>query len=521
MLKRALISVSKKEGVIDFARGLASLWVEIVSTGGTARTLREAGILVSDVSELTGFPEILDGRVKTLHPKIHGGLLGIRSNPSHQRQMADQQIDAIDLVVVNLYPFEEAAAKPGLEFDEVIENIDIGGPSMIRSAAKNFRDVVVVVSPDDYHWVLEELKQNQGDLTLESRFRLARQAFCLTAAYDAAIASHLFQRQHEGGHFELNEGFPQKLLLSFDKVSDLRYGENPHQRAAFYRENAGFATVLADATQLQGKELSFNNYIDLNAAFQLSAEFDDPCAVIIKHTNPCGVATSSQSQALAYVRARECDPLSAFGSVLGFNRTVDKETAREIALTFVEAVIAPDFTQEACSLLASKKNLRLLKYPILTKQLHPLDYKRVEGGLLVQDADRRGVLPRDWKVVTQRIPTPEEAESLSFAWKVVKHVKSNAIVYAANGQTVGIGAGQMSRVDSAQFGISKATLPIQGCVLASDAFFPFRDGVDVAARAGVRAVIQPGGSLKDPEVIEAANDHGMAMVFTGVRHFKH
>ena len=521
MLKRALISVSKKDGVVEFARGLANLGVEIVSTGGTARVLREAGIVVQDISDLTGFPEILDGRVKTLHPKVHGGLLGIRDNPHHQRQMLEQQISPIDLVVVNLYPFEETAAKSGIAFEEVIENIDIGGPSMIRSAAKNFRDVGVVVDPGDYEWVLEELKQNASSLSLESRFALARKAFNLTAGYDAAIASHLFQRQQQGGKFEMTEGFPQKLLLSLDKVSDLRYGENPHQRAAFYRETSGFSTVLADAVQLQGKELSFNNLIDLNAAFQLSREFEDSCAVIIKHTNPCGVAISSQSVADAYVKARECDPLSAFGSVLGFNRVVDKETAREIALTFVEAVIAPDFTPEALSLLASKKNLRLLKFPDLVKPLHPLDYKRVEGGLLIQEADRRQVSKQDWKVVTLRSPILEEVEALSFAWRVVKHVKSNAIVYARQGQTVGIGAGQMSRVDSAQIGISKARLPIQGCVLASDAFFPFRDGVDLAGKAGVRAVIQPGGSVKDQEVIDAANEHDMAMVFTGVRHFKH
>ncbi|MSO21869.1 MAG: bifunctional phosphoribosylaminoimidazolecarboxamide formyltransferase/IMP cyclohydrolase [Acidobacteria bacterium] len=521
MLKRALISVSKKDGITEFARGLANLGLEIVSTGGTARVLREAGITVKDISELTGFPEILDGRVKTLHPKVHGGLLGIRDNPNHQRQMAEQQINPIDLVVVNLYPFEETAAKLGIEFGEVIENIDIGGPSMIRSAAKNFRDVGVVVDPADYDWVLDELKQSPSGLSLESRFALARKAFNLTAGYDTAIASHLFRRQHEAGNFELKEGFPQKLLLSLDKVSDLRYGENPHQRAAFYRENSSFTTVLPNTVQLQGKELSFNNLLDLNAAFQLSAEFESPCAVIIKHTNPCGVAISIQSLADAYVKARECDPLSAFGSVLGFNRTVDKETAREIALTFVEAVIAPDFSSEALSLLTSKKNLRLLRYPDAANRLHPLDYKRVEGGLLVQEADRRQVSSQEWKVVTKRSPAAEEVEALLFAWKVVKHVKSNAIVYAGKGQTVGIGAGQMSRVDSAQIGISKARLPIQGCVLASDAFFPFRDGVDLAAQAGIRAVIQPGGSLKDPEVVEAANEHGMAMVFTGVRHFKH
>jgi len=520
MLERALISVSKKDGITEFARGLENLGLEIVSTGGTARALREAGIAVKDISELTGFPEILDGRVKTLHPKVHGGLLGIRSNPNHLRQMAEQQISPIDLVIVNLYPFEETAAKPGIQFEEVIENIDIGGPSMIRSAAKNFQDVAVVVDPSDYKWVLEELRQKPDGLSIESRFALARKAFNLTAGYDAAIASHLFQRYNEEGSFKLREGFPQKLLLSLDKVSDLRYGENPHQRAAFYRE--GSASILADAVQLQGKELSFNNLIDLDAAFQLSSEFEDPCAVIIKHTNPCGVAISSDSLAEAYVKARECDPLSAFGSVLGFNRAVDKATAREIVLTFVEAVIAPDFSSDALTLLAPKTNLRLMKCSSSVRSSpHSLDYKRVEGGLLVQEADRRQLSSQDWKVATQRSPTAEEAKDLVFAWKVVKHVKSNAIVYASQGQTLGIGAGQMSRIDSAQIGISKARLPIQGSVLASDAFFPFRDGVDVAARAGVRAIVQPGGSVKDPEVIAAANEHGMTMIFTGVRHFKH
>ncbi|MCI0419936.1 MAG: bifunctional phosphoribosylaminoimidazolecarboxamide formyltransferase/IMP cyclohydrolase [Acidobacteria bacterium] len=521
MLKRALISVSKKDGIIEFAKGLADLQIDIVSTGGTARALREAGVVVQDISVLTGFPEILDGRVKTLHPKVHGGLLGIRSNPSHQQQMAEQDIAPIDLVVVNLYPFEETAARPGIEFEEVIENIDIGGPSMIRSAAKNFRDVGVIVDPADYGWVLEELKQSHSGLSLESRFKLARKAFHLTAGYDAAIASHLFKLRLDAGNFHLTEGFPQKLLLSMDKVSDLRYGENPHQRAAFYREMAAGNAVLADAVQLQGKELSFNNLTDLNAAFQLSSEFERPCAVIVKHTNPCGAAVSAHSLAEAYVKARECDPLSAFGSVLGFNRTLDKETAREIALTFVEAVIAPDFAPEALSLLASKKNLRLLKYQDSAKPFHSLDYKRVEGGLLVQEADRQRVSVSEWKVVTERSPSAEEAAALLFAWKVVKHVKSNAIVYANGGQTVGIGAGQMSRVDAAQIGISKAKLPIQGCVLASDAFFPFRDSIDVAAKAGIRAVIQPGGSVRDDEVIQAANEHGIAMVFTGVRHFKH
>lgn len=521
MLKRALISVSRKEGILEFARGLAELKIEIVSTGGTAKHLRDGGVPVTDVSDLTGFPEILDGRVKTLHPKVHGGLLAIRNNPGHQKQMAEHGIVPIDLVVANLYPFEETAARPNVTFDEMIENIDIGGPSMIRSAAKNFRDVVIVVHPEDYSWVLSELKRSAVSLSIESRFKLAQKAFNLTASYDTAIASQLCGMQAQDQAFESVERFPQRISLALDKVSDLRYGENPHQRAAFYREVSHYQAVLPDAVQLQGKELSFNNLIDLNAAFQLSREFELPCAVIIKHTNPCGVAISPHSQAEAYVKARECDPLSAFGSVLGFNRTVDKDTAREVALTFVEAVIAPDFSHEAFSLLSSKKNLRLLKTSRAIGGLHPLDYKRIEGGLLVQEADRCQVGREQWKVVTQRHPSEEEAQALEFAWKIVKHVKSNAIVYANRNQTVGIGAGQMSRVDSAQLGISKARLPIQGCVMASDAFFPFRDGIDVAAKAGVRAVIQPGGSIKDAEVIAAANEHEMAMVMTGIRHFKH
>jgi phosphoribosylaminoimidazolecarboxamide formyltransferase/IMP cyclohydrolase len=521
MLKRALISVSKKDGITELAKGLADLNVEIISTGGTARILRNAGISVRDISDLTGFPEILDGRVKTLHPKVHGALLGIRGNPGHQRQMVENGIVPIDLLVVNLYPFEETVRKPHAIFEEMIENIDIGGPSMIRSAAKNFQEVVVVVYPEDYSWVLEELKEKNASLSLESRFKLAQKAFGLTAGYDAAVASQLAGIQVQDERFERQEGFPQRLLLTLDKVSDLRYGENPHQRAAFYRDVAEHAAVLPNVIQLQGKELSFNNLLDLNAAFQLSQEFDDACAVIVKHTNPCGVAVSDDSQAKAYAEARDCDPMSAFGSVLGFNRSVEKETAREIALTFVEAIIAPDFGPEALGLLSSKKNLRLLKYGSTMKSLNPLDYKRVEGGLLVQEADGHRLAREQWRLVTQRSPTADEVQALEFAWKVVKHVKSNAIVYANRHQTVGIGAGQMSRVDSAQLGISKARLPIQGCVMASDAFFPFRDGIDVAARAGIRAVIQPGGSVKDPEVIEAANDYEMAMVMTGVRHFKH
>ncbi len=522
LIKRALVSVSKRDGLLAFAKGLIGLNVEIISTGGTAKVLGEACIAVKQISELTGFPEILNGRVKTLHPKVHGGLLAIRTNLEHQRQMDANGILPIDLVVVNLYPFEETSAKLGIALEEVMENIDIGGPSMIRSAAKNFRDVAVVVSPSDYEWVLQELLQNCSELSMASRFKLAQKAFCLTASYDAAVASCLSRVRHEGEDLRLSdEIFPQKLYLFLDKVSNLRYGENPHQEAAFYREVSRFEAVLPDSIQLQGRELSFNNLLDLNAAYNLSREFDVSCAVIIKHTNPCGVAISKESQPEAYTRARACDPLSAFGSVLGFNTTVEKETAQEVALTFVEAIIAPDFSPEALSLLSAKKSLRLLKNGAGWNRLHPWDYKRVEGGLLVQEADRVAFNEAHWRIVTKRNPSQEEWGALKFAWRVVKHVKSNAVVYANASQTVGIGAGQMSRVDSARLGISKAILPIQGCVMASDAFFPFRDSIDLAAEAGICAVVHPGGSVRDEEVFQAADEHGMAMVITDVRHFRH
>ncbi len=520
-IKRALISVSDKTGLVGLVRGLHQMKVEIISTGGTARTIQEAGVPVQEISSFTGFPEIMNGRVKTLHPKVHGGLLGIRNNPDHRRQMAENGIEPIDMVVVNLYPFEATASKAGVLFEEIIENIDIGGPSMVRSAAKNFQDVAIVVSPADYEEILSEMTNGVG-LSMSTRFRLARKAFELTAKYDSAISACLAQVQAKDNHFELvREGFPPKLFLALDKISDLRYGENPHQKAAFYREASAFDAVLPDAVQLQGKELSFNNLIDLNAAYNLAIDFEVPCAVIIKHTNPCGVALSATSQVEAYRKARECDPVSAYGSVLGFNKPLDDETAREIATTFVEAIIAPDYGQEALKLLSPKKNLRLLKTGESRRNLHPWDYKRVEGGVLIQDADRLAADEANWKVVSQRIPSEDEMAALRFSWRVVKHVKSNAIVYANRFQTVGVGAGQMSRVDSAKIGISKALLPIQGCVMASDAFFPFRDGIDVAAAAGITAVIQPGGSVRDAEVVQAADEHGMAMVVTGLRHFKH
>lgn len=522
MSRRVLVSVSDKEGLQDFVKGLSRLDYEVVSTGGTARFLREGGARVTEVSEVTGFPEILGGRVKTLHPKIHGGLLGIREDGEHRRQMGEQAIRPIDMLVVNLYPFRQTVAKPGVTLEEAVEQIDIGGPAMVRSAAKNFRDVAVVVRKEDYGWILQELEAHGGTLTLESRFRLAQEAFNLTAGYDAAISSHLSRMEASGGDIQPGPGmFPSRLGIALEKVMDLRYGENPHQQAAFYRELTGRGNLLPDSVQLQGRELSFNNLLDLNAAYQLSAELASPCAVIIKHNNPCGVAVSRVGQADAYLKARQCDPVSAFGSVLGFNRKVDAETARAIASTFVEAVIAPGYQPEALDRLRARKNLRLLRYEAAENPASRWDYKRVEGGLLVQEADRATEDEDGWKVATDRSPTPEEWEALRFSWIVGKHIKSNAIVYTGSDRTVGIGVGQMSRVDSARLAISKALSPLEGCVMASDAFFPFRDGIDIAAEAGIRAVIQPGGSVRDSEVIQAANEHGMAMVLTGRRHFRH
>jgi phosphoribosylaminoimidazolecarboxamide formyltransferase / IMP cyclohydrolase len=520
VIKKTLISVYKKDGLAEFAKGLCDLEVEIISTGGTARFLKGAKIPVREVSQLTDFPEILDGRVKTLHPRIHGGLLAIRDNVDHQRQLQDNAISPIDMVVVNLYPFAETAARPGVAFEEVIENIDIGGPALIRSAAKNFRDVAVVVSPHDYGWILDEMIQTKGYLSPRSKFILARKAFDLTTAYDAGISAWLSRMGCVDDQFRISEEiFPPKLYISLDKIADLRYGENPHQKAAFYRESSGAPALLPDSVQVQGKDLSFNNLVDLNSAYHLTQEFETACAVIVKHNNPCGVGISTEAQVDAYTKARACDPLSAFGSVLGFNRPLTKETAQEIVLTFVEAVIAPDYDAEALNLLGTKKNLRLLKYS--DARPSAWDYKHVEGGMLVQDVDGIGPEKEKWRVVSHREPTAEEWAALQFAWRVVKHVKSNAIVYSNAFQTVGIGAGQMSRVDAAKLGISKAVLPIKGCVMASDAFFPFRDGIDVAAAVGIRAAVQPGGSIRDEEVIRAADEHDMAMVITGIRHFRH
>jgi phosphoribosylaminoimidazolecarboxamide formyltransferase/IMP cyclohydrolase len=515
-IQRAILSVTDKTGLVEFARKLAGMGVELISTGGTAKLLRESGISVKDISDLTGFPEMLDGRVKTLHPKVHGGILHRRENAAHRSAVAEHGIQPIDMVVVNLYAFEKTAAKPDVPFEDLVENIDIGGPSMIRSAAKNFHDVAVVTSPADYDALAEEMARSGGELSSATKWRLAQKAFATTAAYDSAIASTL-ERVSSNGHFELRpaEGFPATLRMSFHKVMDLRYGENPHQKAAMYSDGSGAG--VANGRQLQGKELSYNNIVDLQAAWDLAQEFDEPVVAIIKHTNPCGTATG-KSLLEAYKKALECDPVSAFGGVIGVNRVIDGSAAEEMAKLFLEVIAAPGFDNDAKAKFAAKKNLRLVEV-VPSDQKWVL--KNVSGGMLVQDADIRPLTDADLKVVTKRPPTPEEKRALLFGWKVCKHVKSNAILYVRDGQTVGVGAGQMSRVDSCKIGAMKAQLPLKGTVAASDAFFPFPDGVEEIARVGSTAIIQPGGSVRDQEVMEAADRHGMAMIFTGVRHFRH
>jgi phosphoribosylaminoimidazolecarboxamide formyltransferase / IMP cyclohydrolase len=521
-IQRALLSVTDKTGLVEFATQLTAHGVELISTGGTARALREAGLSVKDISELTGFPEMLDGRVKTLHPRVHGGILYVREKPEHQAAVKAHGILPIDMVVVNLYAFEKTASRPGAAFEEVIENIDIGGPSMVRSAAKNFEDVVIVTSAGDYAALAEELNANGGGLTRETRWRLARAAFAVTAAYDTAIANTLEriaspEPAHAAVQFlpEKAAPFPATLRISYPLASHLRYGENPHQRAALYSDGSGKG--VAGATQHHGKELSYNNLVDLDACWDLVQEFDEPAVAIIKHTNPCGAATAS-SLGEAYRKALSSDPVSAFGGVIGVNRELDLESAEELAKLFVEAIAAPSFAPDALARLQAKKNLRLI-------ELRPADasrvIKQVSGGLLLQDADSVRTIPDELQVVTARKPTREELHSLLFAWRVCKHVKSNAIVYAKDEQTLGVGAGQMSRVDAAKFGAMKAVLPLAGCVAASDAFFPFPDGLEAVVAAGATAVIQPGGSVKDGDVIAAADKLGIAMVFTGIRHFRH
>jgi len=510
--------VTDKTGLVDFARQLAGLNVELISTGGTAHTLRDAGLTVRDVSDLTGFPEMLDGRVKTLHPKVHGGILHLRDSIEHLAAVAEHDIEPIDMVVVNLYAFEETARKPGVSFGELVENIDIGGPSMLRSAAKNFEDVAVVTAPADYEAIATEMVANHGALSFETRWRLAREAFTVTAGYDSAISrtfNKIAAETKTGSPPAGGSAFPPTLLIAYSKQADLRYGENPHQAAALYGDGSGAG--VAGAQQLQGKELSYNNLVDLDAAWELVQEFDQPAVAIIKHSNPAGVAIAA-SVVEAYQKALATDPVSAFGSVIGVNREVDEALAEEMAKLFVEAIAAPSFQDAAKTKLSAKRNLRLL----VVKQAAPGKVvKQVSGGLLLQDEDDEDVVAAELKVVTVRPPTPEETESLRFAWRVAKHVKSNAIVYARNGQTIGVGAGQMSRVDAAKFGAMKAVLPLANSVAASDAFFPFPDGLEAVAAAGATAVIQPGGSVRDQEVIDAANRLGLAMVFTGMRHFLH
>jgi len=512
-VRRAILSVTDKSGIADFARSLEQLGVELVSTGGTATLLRDAGIRVKDISDLTGFPEMLDGRVKTLHPKVHGGILHVRENAAHQKAVREHEIPPIDMVVVNLYAFEKTGAKSGVTFQELIENIDIGGPSMLRSAAKNFQDVAVVTSPADYAGIVAELKTSDG-LSLATKWKLAQKAFATTAAYDSAISSAL-ESISAPGELPAAGAFPKTLRIKFSKRNDLRYGENPHQRAAVYSD--GSVLGIANAQQLQGKELSYNNLVDLDAAWELCQEFKEPMCAIIKHTNPCGAATGL-SVASAYKRALETDPVSAFGGVIGINREIDEVAAEEIAKLFVEAIAAPGYSQGALARFAAKRNLRLLEVKAAAPK--PV-LKQISGGMLLQDADVHELVPAELKFVSKRRPTAQEISDLMFAWKICKHVKSNAIVYARDRQTVGVGAGQMSRVDSCRIGAAKAVLPLNGTVAASDAFFPFPDGVEEIAKAGATAVIQPGGSVRDNEVIEAADRLGLAMVLTGVRHFRH
>ena len=514
-ISRALISVSDKTGVDELAAGLTALGVEILSTGGTAKLLREKGLRIRDVSDLTGVPEMLDGRVKTLHPKVHGGILAVRSNPEHQNQASVQGIEFIDLVVVNLYPFEKTAARAGASLEELIENIDIGGPAMIRSAAKNFEDVTVVVDAADYLSLLAEIRNRQGCVSRETRARLARKAFATTATYDGAVSTALQQRA--------GANLPENLHLNVRKAFELRYGENPHQKAALYVNPSAAGRGLAGAKQLQGKELSYNNLVDLEAAWRLVQEFRQPATAIIKHTNPCGVATST-TLAASYQHALAVDPVSAFGAVVAFNQRVDDATAEALAKLFVEAVIAPGYEPATLRRLSAKKNLRLMDMSAISDDDYGLQLKSIGGGLLVQTPDTQAADPAQWKCITERQPTEAEGRALIFAWRVVKHVKSNAIVYARDGVLVGIGAGQMSRVDAVRLGAMKASElghSLKGTVVASDAFFPFADGVEEAGKAGATAVVQPGGSIRDAEVIAAANQLGLAMLLTGERHFLH
>ncbi len=538
-IRRALISVSDKTGVVEFARALRSFDVELLSTGGTAKTLRDAGLEVRDVSDVTGFPEMMDGRVKTLHPRIHGGLLAVRDNEGHVAALKEHGIAPIDMVVIDLYPFEGTIAREGVTLAEAVEQIDIGGPAMIRSAAKNWRDVAVIVSPRLYDYVIDKMRDGDGALSLPLRRRLAAQAFKRTASYDQSVYTYLyaelekdgfFKPEQEGGGIEqLNDDagrqdkeptqspFAENIIITLDKLADLRYGENPHQKAALY--DTGERGGIVSAVLLSGKEMSFNNYVDADAAWQLVCDFDTTACAIIKHTNPAGVGLGA-SPSEAYQRALATDSVSAFGGIVAFNCQVDKDVARLISELFIEVIVAPDYDNAAVEILSRKKNLRILSAPA-PERIEGLEYKTITGGMLVQTRDTRRISYGDLRTATKRAPSEEEMRALLFAWTVCKHTKSNAIVYVRDGQTIGVGAGQMSRVDSVRIGAARAQLPVADSVLASDAFFPFRDGVDEAARHGITAIIQPGGSVRDAEVIAAADEHNLAMVFTGVRHFKH
>jgi phosphoribosylaminoimidazolecarboxamide formyltransferase / IMP cyclohydrolase len=520
--KRALISLSDKTGLVEFAHGLTQAGYEIISTGGTAKALKQGEIPVREVEELTGFPEMLDGRVKTLNPKIFGGILAIRENPRHQKDMADHDISPIDLVVVNLYPFEQHVSKNTLDEKDMLEYIDIGGVTLLRAAGKNYHDVAIVCDPKDYDQVLNEVKENQGNVSLETRRRLAAKAFAHTARYDAVISSYFRERSKDA------DIFPQEMTIGLSKEQNLRYGENPHQKGAVYRETGARSVPwgIVTAKKLQGKELSYNNYLDLDSAWNLVNEFQETACVIMKHNNPCGVAVAQKIDE-AYRLAQACDPVSAFGGIVGFNREVDGPTAEEMSKIFIECIIAPGYRPEAIEVFKKKENLRVLELPsMITAAAKEFDVRRISGGVLVQEKDFTSI--KEMKVVTKRAPTPEEMVSLDFGWKVAKHVKSNAMILTRGVQTIGIGAGQMSRVDALKTGWMKyqsqqgllvgTQMPI---VLSGDAFFPFRDCVDEAVKMGVTAIIQPGGSIRDEDSIRACNDHNIAMVFTGMRHFRH
>ncbi len=521
MIKQALISVSDKTGVLDFARALAAMNVKLLSTGGTAKLLADNGLAVTEVADYTGFPEMLDGRVKTLHPKVHGGILARRDFPAHMDALDQHAIPTIDMVVVNLYPFQQTVAKDQCSLEDAIENIDIGGPAMLRSSAKNHKDVVVICDPADYAAVLDEMRAGQGEVGYETRFALAKKVFAHTAQYDGAITNYLGSLGPDREH-ATRSAYPETLNLHVTKVQDMRYGENPHQSAAFYRDLAPVDGALANYRQLQGKELSYNNIADADAAWECVKTLDGAACVIIKHANPCGVAVGA-SALDAYAKAFQTDPTSAFGGIIAFNCELDGKAAEAVAKQFVEVLIAPSFSAEARKVFEAKQNVRLLEIP-LARALNAVDIKRVGGGLLLQSSDAKNVQPDELKIVTKKQPTPQQLQDMMFAWRVAKFVKSNAIVFCGNGMTLGVGAGQMSRVDSARIASIKAQnagLPLTGSAVASDAFFPFRDGLDVVVAAGATCVIQPGGSMRDQEVIDAADEQGIVMALTGTRHFRH